>query len=275
MNPKVRKLVDHARQENLLSDDLKPVTTVGKLSVAAQLIYPYDKDVLQVIQETYIQLLTERGLDLNQARQSWVTASGGSFEGYIRNHINDALNSVGIIAVKGDRLKQLGKRSPNIQNLIRFLTLPAKRRCTQTSVDVWPDNDILALLKMPDNNWRVLASVSAKTSSHSRNTSVLFWSQAVSALGIKYFLATQDRDDQFVKPCTSPNVNQERKLFEAYCDRVFTSNPLASYCSQVKSLIVRDDGASDLTDELIDLKDQIAGKAYKPPAVTLDDIELY
>jgi hypothetical protein len=251
------------------------VTTVGKLSVAAQLIYPYDKDVLQVIQETYIQLLTERGLDLNQARQSWVTASGGSFEGYIRNHINDALNSVGIIAVKGDRLKQLGKRSPNIQNLIRFLTLPAKRRCTQTSVDVWPDNDILALLKMPDNNWRVLASVSAKTSSHSRNTSVLFWSQAVSALGIKYFLATQDRDDQFVKPCTSPNVNQERKLFEAYCDRVFTSNPLASYCSQVKSLIVRDDGASDLTDELIDLKDQIAGKAYKPPAVTLDDIELY
>jgi len=275
MNPKVRKLVDHARQENLLSDDLKPVTTVGKLSVAAQLIYPYDKDVLQVIQETYIQLLTERGLDLNQARQSWVTASGGSFEGYIRNHINDALNSVGIIAVKGDRLKQLGKRSPNIQNLIRFLTLPAKRRCTQTSVDVWPDNDILALLKMPDNNWRVLASVSAKTSSHSRNTSVLFWSQAVSALGIKYFLATQDRDDQFVKPCTSPNVNQERKLFEAYCDRVFTSNPLASYCSQVKSLIVRDDGTSDLTDELIDLKDQIAGKAYKPPAVTLDDIELY
>lgn len=277
INTNVRKLVDYLNQERVLTEGLKPVTVVGKLTAAAEKVFPdkKERENLQIIQDTYIYILTQKGLDLNQARQSWVTASGGNFEGYIRNHINDVLNSFGIIALKGDRLKQLGKRSLKIQELIKFLTLPAKRRCTQTSVDVWPDNDILVLLKMPNNTWRVLASVSVKTSSHSRNTSVLFWSQAVSDLGIKYLLATQDRDDQFVKPCTSVDVNQERKLFEAYCDRVFTSNPLASYCSQVKSLLIRDDGSSDLTDELIELKNQITNKTYRPPLVTLGDIELY
>ncbi|MEK7177778.1 MAG: BsaWI family type II restriction enzyme [Patescibacteria group bacterium] len=185
------------------------------------------------------------------------------------------LNSEGIVAIKGDRLKQLGKNSKKIQELIKFLTLPSKRRCTQTSVDVWPDNDILVLLKTENSVWRILASISAKTSSHSRNTSVLFWSLAVSSLGIKYFLATQDRDNQFVKKCTSSNVNQERKLFEAYCDRVFTLNPNASHCSQVKSLILRDDGSSELTDELLELKRQITGNTNNRKTVSIEDLDNY
>lgn len=274
---KVKQLVDFINSEGIVTRDLKPVTVVGKITTVAQQLFPEDKDkdFLQIVQETYIKLLTDKGIDPIKARQSWVVASGGDFEGYTRNHINQVLNSEGIVAIKGDRLKQLGKNSKKIQELIKFLTLPAKRRCTQTSVDVWPDNDILVLLKTEDNTWRILASISAKTSSHSRNTSVLFWSLAVSSLGIKYFLATQDRDNQFVKECVSDSVNQERKLFEAYCDRVFTSNPDASYCSQVKSLILRDDGSSELTDELLELNKQVVGKITHREAVSIEDIESY
>lgn len=277
LSTKIKKLVDLIESEGVVTKDLKPVTIVGKITTVAQELFPEDKDkdFLQIVQETYIKLLTDKGIEPIKARQSWVVASGGDFEGYIRNHINQVLNSEGIVAIKGDRLKQLGKNSKKIQELIKFLTLPAKRKCTQTSVDVWPDNDILVLLKTEDNTWRILASISAKTSSHSRNTSVLFWSLAVSSLGIKYFLATQDRDSQFVKKCTSDNVNQERKLFEAYCDRVFTSNPNASYCSQVKSLILRDDGSSGLTDELLELKRQIIGNTNNRKTVSIEDLENY
>ncbi len=277
LSSKVNKLVDIIKSESIITKDLKPVTIVGKIATSAQKLFPEDKDkdFLQIVQETYIKLLTNKGIDSIKARQSWVVASGGDFEGFIKNHINQVLNSEGIVAIKGNRLKQLGKNSKKIQELIKFLTLPVKRKCTQTSVDVWPDNDILVLLKTKDNAWRILASISAKTSSHSRNTSVLFWSLAVSSLGIKYFLATQDRDNQFVKECTSDNVNQERKLFEAYCDRVFTLNPNTSYCSQVKSLILRDDGSSELTGELLELKRQITSNTNNRKTVSIEDLENY
>lgn len=273
---KVNQLLELINSRGIITKALKPVTVVGKITTLAQKLFPKDKDkdFLQIIQETYIKLLVNKGIDPIKARQSWVVASGGDFEGFIRNHINQALNTKGIVAIKGDRLKQLGKKSHKIQDLIKFLTLPARRKCTQTSVDVWPDNDILVVLKTKKENWRILASISAKTSSHSRNTSVLFWSLAVSSLGIKYYLATQDRDNQFVKKCVSDNVNQERKLFEAYCDRVFTTNPSASFCSQVKSLIIRDDGSSELTDEILELKVQTVGDELSQE-VTVGDLEKY
>lgn len=265
INEKIQRLVEAINSDKILSEDLRPVTVVSRISSKAQELFPQDKDeeFHQIVQETYIRIVVDKGIDPIKARQSWVVASGGDFEGYVRNHINQILNSEGIVAIKGAYLKQLGKTSPKIQELIKFLTLPARRKCTQTSVDVWPDNDILVLTKVDENNWRVLASVSVKTSSHSRNTSVLFWALAVSSLGIKYFLATQDRDNQFVKDCTAKNVSQERKLFEAYCDKVFTSNPKTRYCAQVKSLILRDDGTSELTDELLTLKLQETPKAIK------------
>src|SRR3990172_1500321 len=277
LTEKVNKLIELVESEGVFTENLKQVTVVGKITTSAQQLFPKDKDkdFLQIIQDTYIKILTKKGIPPIKARQSWVVASGGNFEGYIRNHINLVLNPEGIVAIKGDRLKQLGKNSQKIQELIRFLTLPVKRRCTQTSVDVWPDNDILILGKVNKETWRILASISAKTSSHSRNTSVLFWSLAVSSLGIKYFLATQDRDNQFVKECNSDNVNQERKLFEAYCDRVFTTNPNAKYCSQVKSLILRNNGSSELTDELLDLKRRIIGKENEANSVSVLDLEKY
>jgi len=152
LSAKVKKLVNLIESGGAITKDLKPVTVVGKITTSAQQLFPEDKDkdFLQIVQETYIKLLTKKGIESIKARQSWVVASGGDFEGYIRNHINQVLNPEGIVAIKGDRLKQLGKNSKKIQVLIRFLTLPAKRRCTQTSVDVWPDNDILVLTKVED-----------------------------------------------------------------------------------------------------------------------------
>jgi len=272
---KIEKLIDLLQSEKKITQDLKSAKVVNEITAAAHKLFPEEKDFLYIVQETYIRLLIDKGIDPISARQSWVVASGEDFEGFIRSHINQVLNFEGIVAIKGNKLRQLGKGSPKIKELIKFLTLPAKRRCTQTSVDVWPDNDILVLLKMPNNEWRILASISAKTSSHSRNTSVLFWALAVRGLGIKYFLATQDRDGQFVKKCTSENVNQERKLFEAYCDRVFTSNPQASYCSQIKSLILRNDGSSELTDELLELKKQTLGKKFYSEKISIEDLENY
>jgi hypothetical protein len=273
----VDRLVAAINAEGIFSRDMKSVTAVGRITTLAQSLFPEekDKDFLKIVQNGYITaIMVARGFDQNQARQSWVAASGGDFEGYIRNHVNQALNAHGIVAIKGDRLRQLQKRSENVRQLIAFLTLPAKRRCTQTSVAVWPDNDVLILAKTTDERWRMLASVSAKTSSHSRNTSVLFWALAVRDLGVKYFLVTQDRDNQYVKPCASPSVNQERRLFEAYCDRVFTSNPRASYCAQVKSLILRDDGTSELTDELLDIKMRDVPNAVDGQ-VSLAELESY
>jgi len=87
---KVEKLADLIQSEGIITQDLKPVTIVGKITTTAQRLFPEDKDkdFLQIVQETYIKLLTDKGTDPIKARQSWVVASGGDFEGYIRVHIN-------------------------------------------------------------------------------------------------------------------------------------------------------------------------------------------
>lgn len=86
---KIKKLADFINSEGIVTRDLKPVTVVGKITTAAQQLFPEDKDkdFLQIVQETYIKLLTDKGIDPIKARQSWVVASGGDFEGYTRNHI--------------------------------------------------------------------------------------------------------------------------------------------------------------------------------------------
>lgn len=95
LSTKIKKLVDLIESEGVVTKDLKPVTIVGKITTAAQQLFPEDKDkdFLQIVQETYIKLLTDKGIEPIKARQSWVVASGGDFEGYIRNHINQVLNS--------------------------------------------------------------------------------------------------------------------------------------------------------------------------------------
>lgn len=117
---KIKDLLKIVEKERLIEKKLKPVTVVGKITTYAQKLFPDDKskDILQIIQDTYIKLLVNNGMDPIRARQSWVVASGGNFEGYVRNHINQVLNSKGIVAIKGERLKILEKNPRKLMNLL-------------------------------------------------------------------------------------------------------------------------------------------------------------
>lgn len=232
--------------------EVKPVALVGKITSRLQEFDIKEKDFQIYLQEVYIRLQESKGRDRNIARQSWVTASGGDFEGFVRNHINEELNKKGIVAIKGDNLKKIASKNSQVAGVVKFLMLPNKRRCTQTELKIWADSDVVVVYKDSKNQWKVLAVISCKTSDHARNTSVLFWAQAFVHLGIKYFLATQDLDNQFDQECIQA-TKKSRRLFEAYCDRVFSTNPSTKYCSQIKSLIMRKDGGSGLTDELEEL----------------------
>lgn len=99
-----------------------------------------EKEVMKVVQYIYItQYQAVNGVDANKARQSWVAASGNNFEDFMRHFINHNLNAEGILAVKGDRLRQ----KPQAIKIVEFLTLKANRRCTQTTTGVWPVSGIL------------------------------------------------------------------------------------------------------------------------------------
>lgn len=251
-------------------DNVSPVNLVGIINTLVQSYNLQESKLNLLVQEIYLRLFEKKGWDRNKARQSWVTASGGDFEGYVRNHINEVLNQKGIVAIKGDTLKKMAKKNKHINEIISFLMLPNKRRCTQTELKIWADNDVIVLTKNNDLKWKVLAVISCKTSDHSRNTSVLFWSLAFVQLGIRYYLSTKDLDNQFSEECSKANKKQ-RCLFEAYCDRVFSTNPSTKYCSQVKSIILKENGNSDLTDELMELH-TIQGNNLKTK-ITLRELE--
>ena len=122
----------------IIKDHLKdfgenPVADVGKITTLVQGIGIPPKEVMKTVQEVYIaHYLAVKGGDANKARQSWVAASGNNFEEFMRFFINVALNPEGILAVKGDRLRQ----KPSAANIVGFLTLKANRRCTQTTTGV-------------------------------------------------------------------------------------------------------------------------------------------
>lgn len=249
---------------------LKPTAIVGRITSIVQEYNPQGSELIPIVQEVYIRMLEKTGVGRDKARQSWVVASGGDFEGYTREHINETLNGFGIVAIKGDLLKKMAEGNPHINEIIQFLMLPNKRRCTQTELKIWADSDVIVLSKTKEGQWKVLAVISCKTSDHSRNTSVLFWAMAFVQLGIKYYLATQDLDNQFNEECKKAQKKQ-RRLFEAYCDRVFSTNPSTKHCSQIKSLIVKEDSTSDLTDELLGLAESYGCNTKTP--LQIDDLE--
>src|ERR1039458_2616722 len=92
------------------------VADVGKIMTLVQALDLPEKDVMLTVQYIYITHYQRvNAADANQARQSWVTASGNNFESFMRNFINLNLNGEGILAVKGDRLKT----SPKAVNIVR------------------------------------------------------------------------------------------------------------------------------------------------------------
>jgi hypothetical protein len=191
------------------------------------------KDVMPTVKYIYITHYQKVNVaDANQARQSWVTASGNNFETFMRNFINLNLNDEGILAVKGDRLKA----SPKAVNIVSFLTLKANRRCTQTTTGVWPDSDIVVLTREKAGTLKAFALLNCKTSDHSRNDAVLFWALALRDTNIKYCLLTQDLDKRFDKGDGDARVSSLRRKAEAFLDRVYSTSPTTTECSQVKKL---------------------------------------
>ena len=201
------------------------------------------KEVSSVAQKLYTRLYQDFALgDQNQARQSWVVASGNNFENLIRTVINTVMNREGILAIKGDKLRTKQKAS----EIVEFLTLRARRRCTQMSTGVWPDSDIVVLTRDSDGRFKTFALISCKTSDHSRNDSVMFWALALRETNIKYCLATMDLDGKFKNGDGHPRISGHRKKAEAYLDRVYSTNPNTTPCSQVFKLDLNQEGGADL-----------------------------
>lgn len=225
---------------------IKPINDVGKILNIVQSAELPEREVMDMTKKIYIQLYQAyTGGDLNQARQSWVNASGNNFESFIRNVVNEALNKEGILAVKGDELQN----NPDAQEIVRFLTLGARRRCTQSTTGVWPDSDIVVLTKEKGGRLKAFALLNCKTSDHSRNDAVLFWALAMRDNNIKYCLVTQDLDKRFVKG--DNDASSLRKKAEAYLDRVYSTHPDTNECSQVMKLdFTRTDGGEPLFSDL-------------------------
>ena len=184
------------------------VVDVGRILSLMQFLKVPEKELMKTVQYAYIahyQLV--KGEDANKARQSWVAASGNSFEELMRNYINARLNAEGILAIKGDRLR----RYPTANQIVSFLTLKANRRCTQTTTAVWPDSDIVVLAIEKSETLKAFALLNCKTSDHSRNDAVLFWALAFRDNNIKYCLLTQDLDNRFAKGDTDPKISSLRR----------------------------------------------------------------
>jgi hypothetical protein len=232
----------HQVSKDLTHFGKNAVADVGAILTLVQGLKVPEKEVMKVVQDIYIaHYQAVNGVDANKARQSWVGASGNNFEDFMRHFINDNLNAEGILAVKGDLLK----REPAAENIVQFLTLKANRRCTQTTTGVWPDSDIVVLTKENAGTLKAFALLNCKTSDHSRNDAVLFWALALRDNNIKYCLLTQDLDNKFIKGDSDPHVSGLRKKAEAFLDRIHSTNPATTECSQVKRLDFKTQGGAD------------------------------
>jgi hypothetical protein len=219
----------------------KPIKDVGAILNIVQAAGLPEKDVTKIAQSIYTSLyIANNKGNANQARQSWVVASGNNFEDLIRKLINDGLNKEGILAIKGDRLKGNTKA----QKIVQFLTLKANRRCVQITTGVWPDSDIVLLTLDQNKDLKVFALLNCKTSDHSRNDAVLFWALALRDNNIKYCLMTQDLDRRFVKGDNNKRISSLRRKTEAYLDRVYTTDTTTEECSQVRILDFTDETSS-------------------------------
>ena len=179
----------------------------------------------------------EVGLSPNQARQAWASTSGRLFQIHVQDTINNVLNAEGIEAVEATEITDTTRE---------FLTLPARRRCTQARIGVWPDNDLIVLAPHLSGP-RAFCIISCKTSLPERAIESCFWAIATRDTGIKAAFATADLDGE-LGTCASPT--KPRQLLESYFDRTYSTSPATSLCAQVTSL---DRVAEDLRRWSLDL----------------------
>jgi hypothetical protein len=252
-------------ERNLTGFGRSPIADVGRIMTLVQGLGVSQTDVMSIVQDIYITHYQKvKGADANKARQSWVAASGNNFEEFMRRFINHSLNAEGILAVKGDHLKQV----PAARSVVQFLTLKANRRCTQTTTGVWPDSDIVVLTRDRAGALKAFALLNCKTSDHSRNDAVLFWALALRDNNIKYCLLTQDLDGRFTRGDRDQRVSNLRKKAEAFLDRVYSTNPTTEECSQVRRLdFSTERGAESLLDDLRRWREDVV-PGYSTEALT-------
>jgi hypothetical protein len=160
----------------------------------------------------------------NSADQSWRSASGNFYQRYIQKRINEETSSHGLLALTETELHALPQ-------LIEFLKLPAKRRCLQSSISVWPDNDIILVTLTTSSEWRAVGIISCKTSLRERVFESAFWTLATRDTGLRSGFVTADLDDELAE-CGGSGKN--RQIVETYFDRAYSTNPATRFCPQVR-----------------------------------------
>lgn len=177
----------------------------------------------------YAEFLEKGGKDppaaKNSANQSWRSASGNFYQRYVQNRINEEASPHGLLALTETELHAA------LPNLIEFLKLPAKRRCIQSSINVWPDNDIVLVTKTTNHEWRAVGIISCKTSLRERVFESAFWTLATRDTGLRSGFVTADLDDELAE-CGGNGKN--RQIIETYFDRAYSTNPATRFCPQVR-----------------------------------------
>lgn len=166
----------------------------------------------------------EPGDAKHSADQSWRSASGNFYQRYIQGWINRETSQFGLVALTESELR------PHPQ-LIEFLKLPAKRRCLQSAISVWPDNDIILVTRTQGGEWRAVGILSCKTSLRERVFESAFWTLATRDTGLRSGFVTADLDDELAE-CGGTGKN--RQIVETYFDRAYSTNPATRFCPQVR-----------------------------------------
>jgi hypothetical protein len=158
---------------------------------------------------------------------SWRSTSGRYFQDFVAGYINAHESTTGARALNAAELNRL---DPEIAP---YLHLPAKRRCVQRSIDVWPDNDIILVTEESTQHWRAFGIVSCKTSLRERMFESAFWTLATRDTGLRSLFVTADLDNELG---ICGGKIKSRQIIETYFDRAYSSNPLTQSCRQVKPL---------------------------------------
>ncbi|NQT52455.1 hypothetical protein HQ576_10410 [bacterium] len=208
-------------------------------------------DLWSVVAEDYVAILrNEDSQEEGSARQSWRSASGKAFEGSVRLAVNAKLRGHGLLAAERSQLEA------HHREVIRFLTLPAKRVCSQDNVDVWPDNDLIVVCQREDGTLQALAVISCKTSLRERVMQSLFWSLAIKVgIPVKSLFVTLDAQRE-LGSCAHPT--KARRLVEAYFDATYVLNKSTSTCSAVRPF-------DALMGDLLRWRDDLAPNSMRKP----------
>lgn len=201
---------------------LKATESIRTIGEALQPHLPPGADFLVDADYIFRELASpDAGQTATQARQAWASASGYLFQLIVKKKINDAGLPNGIRALDASEIDAPVRE---------FLTLLARRRCTQARLDVWPDNDLIVVGTAASGHTRAFCIVSCKTSLRERAIESCFWAVATRDIGIRAAFATGDLDGE-LGTCLKPT--KSRQLLESYFDRVYSTSPATQLCTQV------------------------------------------